>query len=84
MSDQATPTQPRTQRFYCPGCREWHTAPSLLEAVRREGERMRLETKLNEGSDMENTTEQIQIEDDQRCSECGSTEAGSCFYCKTD
>lgn len=28
--------------------------------------------------------EQVEIEDDQRCSECGSTEAGNCFYCKAD
>lgn len=26
----------------------------------------------------------IQIEDDLRCRECGSTEAGNCFYCKMD
>jgi len=32
---------------------------------------------------MENkTTEQIEIEDDQRCGECGSTEAGNCFWCQ--
>lgn len=32
------------------------------------------ETKVN--------NEQIEIEDDQRCAECGSTEGGNCFHCK--
>jgi hypothetical protein len=25
-----------------------------------------------------------EAEDDQRCTDCGSTEAGNCFYCKAD
>jgi hypothetical protein len=25
-----------------------------------------------------------EAEDDQRCADCGSTEAGNCFYCKAD
>lgn len=25
---------------------------------------------------------QIEIEDDQRCGDCGSTEGGNCFYCQ--
>lgn len=29
-------------------------------------------------------SEQIEVEDDLRCGECGSTEAGGCFYCKMD
>lgn len=29
-------------------------------------------------------TDQQEIEDDRRCADCGSTEAGSCFYCKMD
>jgi hypothetical protein len=41
--DQTTPTQPRTQRFYCKGCQEWHETPRLLDAVREEAERIRLE-----------------------------------------
>lgn len=28
--------------------------------------------------------ERIEIEDDQRCRECGSTEMGHCVYCKMD
>lgn len=28
--------------------------------------------------------ERVEIEDDLRCRECGSTEAGNCFYCKQD
>lgn len=28
------------------------------------------------------TTEQIEIEDDQRCADCGSTEGGNCFNCQ--
>jgi hypothetical protein len=29
-------------------------------------------------------TARIEIEDDQRCADCESTEAGSCFFCKVD
>jgi len=42
-TDQTTLTQPRSQRFYCSGCCEWHETPRLLEAVREEAERIRLE-----------------------------------------
>jgi hypothetical protein len=36
-------------------------------------------------TDMESkTTEQIEVEDDQRCADCGSTEAGNCYFCKAD
>lgn len=34
---------------------------------------------------MDNETdksEKTEIEDDQRCMDCGSTEAGNCFYCQ--
>jgi len=40
---RTTPTQPRAQRFYCPGCCEWHETSRLLEAVREEAERIRVE-----------------------------------------
>jgi hypothetical protein len=33
-----------TQTFYCPGCREWHETPALLEAVRAEAERLERES----------------------------------------
>jgi hypothetical protein len=36
-------TQIRTQRYYCPGCQEWHETESLLEAVRVAAERIRME-----------------------------------------
>ena len=26
--------------------------------------------------------EEIEVEDDQRCGNCGSTEGGHCFYCQ--
>ena len=47
MSDttEIAATQPRTQRFYCPGCDEYHEAGSLPEAVRREGERIKRESE---------------------------------------
>jgi len=35
--------QPRTQRFYCKGCQEYHEAPRLLDAVKAEAERIRIE-----------------------------------------
>jgi hypothetical protein len=38
-SNLATPTQ----RFYCEGCQEYHEVESLLDAVREEAERMRVE-----------------------------------------
>jgi len=43
---------PHTQRFYCEGCQTWHETESLLEAVRAESERIRLEkeTEDNDGS----------------------------------
>ena len=28
--------------------------------------------------------QKIEVEDDQRCAACNSTEAGNCFYCKMD
>lgn len=27
---------------------------------------------------------QVEVEDDLRCGDCGSTEAGNCFFCKMD
>lgn len=50
MTDQ-TATQPRTQTFYCEGCQERHEAESLLESVRREGERIRLEKEATRDDD---------------------------------
>lgn len=29
-------------------------------------------------------TREIEVADDLRCKECGSTEMGNCFYCKMD
>jgi len=46
---QTTPMQ----RFYCEGCQEYHEAESLLEAVRREGERIRLEKEMATNDDDE-------------------------------
>lgn len=51
--DQTTPTQPRTQRFYCPGCREWHESPRLLDAIRSEAERIRIEQRTPSDSNSE-------------------------------
>jgi len=45
-TDQTTPTQP----FYCPGCQQWHEAESLLEMVRREDERIRLEKERSDNA----------------------------------
>jgi hypothetical protein len=38
-----TDQTPPTERFYCEGCNSWHETPRLLDAVRAEVERIRLE-----------------------------------------
>lgn len=38
-TDQTTPKQ----TFYCSGCQQWHEVESLLEAVRRESEKIEKE-----------------------------------------
>jgi hypothetical protein len=44
-------SQPRPQRFYCPGCQEYHETESLLEAVRAEAEKIRQEQNNDEQQD---------------------------------
>lgn len=43
-----------------------------------------MSTDSRKDTTMDEEQIQIEIEDDQRCSECNSTEAGNCFYCKAD
>jgi hypothetical protein len=40
-------------------------------------------TSALDGVEEETMMEDKEIEED-RCPDCGSTEAGSCFYCKAD
>jgi len=55
-TDQTASTQPRPQRFYCEGCQQWHEVESLLEAVRAEAEKIRLEKERSSNAENAETS----------------------------